>query len=133
MTAEVHERLVLHEWLRGAAQMDHRRPGPEADFPTRRPRAAAPVDILVVDEESFVEATDLLEAGAAHQQEAAAHPVHIELSIGAPRDEAIGPGDADHARDLSPRPRKRPGRRLLGSPRVGIAMLDAEGADIGMR
>src|SRR5579862_7246459 len=81
MAAEVDERLVLHERPGGGADVDHRRAGPEADLPPRVPRATAPVDVLVVDEEPLVERADRVEARAAHQQKAAAYPVDVGFPI----------------------------------------------------
>ena len=40
----------------------------------------APVDVLVVGEKALVERPDALETLPSHQQEAAAHPVHVALA-----------------------------------------------------
>src|SRR5688572_28426928 len=77
VTSEMHESLVLHERPGGSPEVEHRSSRPEADPPPGDSRSEAPVDVLVVYEESFVEFADFFQAFAAHKKEAPANPIHV--------------------------------------------------------
>lgn len=84
MAPEMHECLVLHERHGRVPDVDHRHRRPEVHLPPRLVRPHAPVDVLVIDEESLVQLADLLQRCAPHQQETATHPVDVPPRIGAP-------------------------------------------------